>query len=269
MAHLRTVSLAFVAAVALVQPASAGAATAVSANWAGYAATGKSVHFRRVSASWTVPAGTCTAGQPSDSVVWVGLGGLSRRSQALEQTGTQFRCTSSGQPVYRAWFELVPAGSHTLHVSVQPGDTISASVTVRGKDVRVSLHNLTRGSGVTFTRRMPAPDTSSADWIVEAPSVCTFDGHCQVEALSNFGSVPLMSASATSVRGHTGTIADRHWSATRIILDTAGNSRFASQSASGAQPSSLSASGSAFSVSYGQAVTSRASTALLLGATRR
>jgi hypothetical protein len=181
----------------------------VSSNWAGYAVSGKSVRFRRVSASWTVPTGTCAAGERSDSVVWVGLGGLSTSSQALEQTGTQLTCTGSGQARYSAWYELVPAGSHTLRVTILPGNRIAASVTVRGKDVRISLRNLTRGSGVAFTRHMSAPDTAS-----DRPP-------------------------------------------------------FVGESSTGALPSSLTASGSAFSVSYGQAATSEAATSRPLGATRR
>ena len=124
--------------------------------WAGYAVSGKSVHYRRVSGSWTVPTGSCSAGERSDSVVWVGLGGLSTSSDSLEQTGTALTCTSSGQAVYSAWYELVPAGSHKLTVTVQPGDRISASVTIRGKHVRISLRDLTQGLGVAFTRSMSA-----------------------------------------------------------------------------------------------------------------
>jgi Peptidase A4 family len=172
--------------------------------------------------------------------------------------------------VYSAWYELVPAGSHKLHVTTQPGDRISASVTVRGKHVRISLRDLTQGSGVAFTRIMSAPDTSSADWIVEAPSLCTTDGRCVVEPLSNFGSVQFASASATTVRGHVGTILDSRWSATKIELDTSRNRPpFVNESAAGATPSALSASGSAFSVSYGESAVSTSATARRLDATRR
>jgi Peptidase A4 family len=258
------------AAFALPRPAAASAATDVSSNWAGYAVSGKSVRYRRVSGSWTVPAGSCGAGERSDSVVWVGLGGLSTSSDSLEQTGTELTCTGSGQAVYSAWYELVPAGSHRLHVIVQPGDRISASVTVTGKRVRISLRDLTRGTGTTFTRGMSAPDTTSAEWIVEAPSLCTTDGRCVVERLSNFGSVQFARVSATSMRGHTGTIADSHWSATKIELDTAGNHPpFVNESAASATPSALSASGSAFEVSYGESAVSTSATARRLDATRR
>jgi len=96
------------------------------------------------------------------------------------------------------------------------------------------------------------------------------DGRCAVEQLSNFGSVQFARASATSVRGHMGTIADSRWSATKIELDTAGNHPpFVNESAASATPSALSASGSAFSVSYGESAVSTSATALRLGATRR
>jgi peptidase A4-like protein len=261
------IALAFLGAL-LVLPAGAGAATDVSSNWAGYAVSKKSVRFQRVSGQWTVPTGTCAPGERSDSVEWVGLGGLSSKSRALEQTGTQVRCNGNGAPAYSAWFELVPAGSHRLRVTVRPGESIAASVTVNGHDVRISLRNLTTGSGEAFTRRMPTtPDSSSAEWILEAPLLCGTG--CFIEQLSDFGSVQFTHASAKSVRGHTGSISDPHWHATRIELDTRGNSRVMSQSNAGALPSSLTSAGSAFSVSYGQVVTSQATTARLLGATRR
>jgi hypothetical protein len=252
----------------LLLPASAGAATDVSSNWAGYAVSKKSVRFQRVSGRWTVPTGTCAPGESSDSVEWVGLGGLSSRSRALEQTGTRVRCNGTGRPAYSAWLEMVPAGSHRLHVTVQPGDSIAASVTVSGHDVHISLRNLTTGSSQAFTRRMATtPDTSSAEWIVEAPLLC--GNGCFVEQLSNFGSVHFTNASAKTVRGHAGSISDPHWRATRIELDTRGNSRVMSQSNAGALPSALDASGSAFDVSYGQVAATRATTARLLGATRQ
>lgn len=246
--------LATALGVIVPRPAAAAASTAVSSNWAGYAVSARSVRYRRASASWTVPAGGCTNGERSDSATWVGLGGLRSDSQGLEQTGTAFACTSSGQAVYSAWYELVPAASHTLKMTIDPGDRIAASVTVTGKRVRISLRDLTRNSATTFVRSMSSPDVSSADWIVEAPSICTSTNRCVTEQLSNFGNVQFARASATTVRGHRGTISDSHWSATKIELDSAGNSRFGEpvSPSGGALPSSLSSFGSAFSVSYQQ-----------------
>jgi hypothetical protein len=50
---------------------------------------------------WVQPKVTCTAGQPSYSAFWVGLGGFSTDAQALEQIGTESNCDSRGRPFTR------------------------------------------------------------------------------------------------------------------------------------------------------------------------
>jgi hypothetical protein len=93
----------------------------------------------------------------------------------------------------------VPAGSHKLHVTVEAGDRIAVSLTVNGKDVRIALRNLTRGDGLAFTRRMSSPDTTSADWIVEAPSLCTTSGRCAGIGFSvSYGQAGVTSSAATA-----------------------------------------------------------------------
>src|SRR6478735_1462067 len=44
---------------------------------------------------------------------------------------------------YSAWYELVPAASVRLRLTVHAGDTISASVSVTGARVRIVLANRT------------------------------------------------------------------------------------------------------------------------------
>ena len=87
MKLLATLSVA-AAAAALASTASA-ATTDVSANWAGYvtsgvdAVTGAAKSFTAVSGTWVQPAASCADG-PTASAFWVGLGGNSEGSQALE-----------------------------------------------------------------------------------------------------------------------------------------------------------------------------------------
>jgi hypothetical protein len=238
----------------LAAAGSAYAATAVSSNWAGYAVTPKSssTKFKTVSASWVVPAGTCTAGQDGYSATWVGLGGYSQSSSALEQTGTEFDCTG-GHAKYSAWYELVPAPGKDLKMTVKPGDTIDVAVTVNAKRVTVLLRNRTHKATFkkTFTMSSPLPDVSTAEWIQEAPSACNSAGQCAQLPIDNFGTVSFLRASATTARGHTGTISDSGWSPTTIQLSPAGGARrFVAASTGGATPSSLSGDGSSFSVSY-------------------
>jgi hypothetical protein len=250
-----------VAAGALVAAGSASAATAVSSNWAGYAVTPTktTTSLKTVSASWIVPPGTCTAGQNGYSATWVGLGGYSETSKALEQIGTEFDCTS-GRATYSSWYELVPAGSKDIKMTVKPGDTVDASVSVRAKHVTVLLRNRTHPATFkkTLTMSSPAPDMSTAEWIEEAPSACNSAGQCQQLPISNFGTVGFLRASATTANGHKGTVSDSAWSPTSIQLSPAGGGRrfVSASSTAGATPSPLSSDGSSFSVSYSESAPS-------------
>ena len=240
-------------ALAAATAATASAATvgqsAVSANWAGYVAGG--TDFTSVSGSWVQPTAKCGSGQ-TYSAFWVGLGGSGDQSSSLEQTGTQSDCNSDGSTNYYAWYELVPAAPVQMDLTIKPGDHISANVNVSGTSVTVSLKDETSGQSFNKTLQMDSPDTSSAEWIAEAPSACDGSGSCQPLPLSDFGSVQFTSATATA-NGHTGTISDSNWSAQPVSLGDSGASdvSFSSDSGSaGASPSSLSSDGSSFSVAY-------------------
>jgi hypothetical protein len=94
---------------------------------------------------------------------WVGLGGFSETSQALEQIGTEANCSASGKPRYAMWYELVPAASVPIKLKVFPGNAIAASVNVNGTKVTLQIRNLTRKTKFTKTVRMSAPDLTSAE----------------------------------------------------------------------------------------------------------
>lgn len=238
---------------------------AVTANWAGYAASG--THFSRVLASWVEPVGACSNSKPGYSAFWIGLGGYSSSSQALEQTGTEVDCTSAGKPVYYAWYELVPAAPVTLKIRIRSGDRIFARVSASGRRVSLALHDATSGGQFDkgFTMNSPRPDTTSAEWITEAPSVCNAFGNCDTLPLGDFAAVAFTDASATNVSGHTGAINDRHWSHQALELqDQTGSlrpGRFPSPGAAAeALPGALSSAGSAFGVSWQQITGSSAPT---------
>lgn len=247
---MATATTAAALAAVVVSPAASADAvgqSAVSANWAGYVAGG--TQFSSVSGSWVQPTARCGSGQ-TYSAFWVGLGGSGDQSNALEQTGTQADCNADGSTNYYAWYELVPAAPVQLGLTIQPGDHIKATVSVSGSNVTVSLSDETSGQSTTKTLQMDSPDTSSAEWIAEAPSSCDGSGSCQPLPLSDFGSVQFSSATATA-DGHTGTISDSNWSAQPVSLGGSGASDISySSDSAGASPSSLSTDGSSFSVSY-------------------
>jgi Peptidase A4 family len=212
--------------------------------------------FSTVSATWVQPNAACspTSTGPTSAAFWVGLGGNSNYSNALEQTGTEADCTSTGAR-YFAWYELVPAPSVKLGLDVSPGDTMSASVSVRGKRVAIVMRNRSQGTSSSKTLTMGAPGTSSAEWIVEAPSVCDASDQCRSQSLTNFGTVTFSSATAHSGDA-TGPISDSSWTATPIELrthggpgDFSGGGQFAPEQ-NEALPSTLTETGTTFTVTW-------------------
>jgi hypothetical protein len=261
-----------VLAVDLAPPAAARAVNAqqaTSENWAGYVVRSNvgDQQFSSVSGSWIVPAASSNAntGQGQGySAFWIGLGGSSNQSRALEQVGTSSD-TVGGRTEYYAWYELVPAPETRLNLAIHPGDRIFARVNVSGSTVNVSLADQTSGQSVTKTLKMSNPDTSSAEWIAEAPSAESRGGSLQTLPLADFGTVTFTGASATS-DGHTGPISDPNWSVQQVDLApadagggwtgggagiTGAGPGFVSAAASaGAQTSSLTGNGTSFSVSW-------------------
>ena len=239
--------------LALVLPLAASANVADSANWAGYAVHGKGQQFRRVVGSWQIPSGSCQPGQSTYSATWVGIGGYSASSHALEQIGTELDCNSAGQAVPTAWAELVPDPSVNLPMTVSPGDAMMASVTVRGHSVTLSLTDATSGQSFSHTYDDPTVDISSAEWIVEAPSQCTSATDCWTLPLANFGSTQIGMAQVWNTKGHHGGIFDKRWNTTELNLtpqDAAQSSAGAPQPVGGASPSRVSSKGSVFSVLF-------------------
>jgi hypothetical protein len=243
-------------------------ATATSSNWAGYAVTAAAiapiptapattppVDFSNVSGRWVQPAVTCTRGKATYSAFWVGIGGFSPTSQALEQIGTEANCTAAGKAKYSMWYELVPAASVPIKFKVFPGNAITASVKVDGTQVTLQIKNLTRKTNFTKTLVMAAPDTSSAEWIAEAPTGCNNSG-CEQLPLAKFRTLTFTKASATTSDGHTGTISDTAWSPTLIDLEdiASGPPLSAETAVSGALPSALSSNGASFAVAWQAAI---------------
>ncbi len=212
------ISIVLTTVVGLVLAPAAAADTAASSNWAGYAIHRSGVSFQKITASWRQPTVSCTRGSQTYSAYWVGIGGFSPSSAALEQIGTEADCDGYGRPVLSAWYELVPAPSTPISFTLSPGDVIDATVTVKGHVVTMSLYDATRHHGVTKTLTARTVDTSSAEWIVEAPSDCNGTSSCQTLPLANFGTASFADAKAQSTKGRQGSIASSNWGYTKINL---------------------------------------------------
>ncbi len=247
------VAVAATAALGLACAPAALADSSTSANWAGYAIHGRGDTFKEVIGTWTQPEGDCTPGEQTYSSDWVGIGGYSTSSDALEQIGTEFDCTASGHARSSAWYELVPAASVTTKLRIDPGDRVRATVSVSGHEVDLTIDDLTRGRSLRKRIRAPEIDTTSAEWIVEAPSVCRATNACETLPLADFASTTFTSARAVLSSGYAGAIADRHWTTTKITLAEGGR-RFVTSagvaSRVGATPTALTAAGNGFTVTY-------------------
>jgi hypothetical protein len=254
--RIRFAPLLMIAAVLVLGSASGALAdTNSSSNWAGYAIHRPGLKFSKVDAVWTQPAATCQPGRRSYSAYWVGLGGYSETSTALEQVGTEVDCSASGKVQSSAWYELVPAASKTIRLAVRPGDEVGATVIVIGRRVTLSITDATTKRTFRKTLHAARVDVSSADWIVEAPSDCISATACQTLPLANFGSAAFALASAQTSTGHVGSISDHDWRASKISLMPGGGRRFVVSPGPGvafgeAIPSALNATGTAFDVAY-------------------
>jgi hypothetical protein len=224
--------------------------TETSSNWAGYAVTHRKP-FTSVTGKWVQPTATCADLSATYSAFWVGLGGFSANSFAVEQTGTLANC-SDGSPSYTAWYELYPRPPVMLRTAVRPGDTLSATVSVSKKTVVIRLKNVTTGKLFTKRLHMNRPDVGSAEWVAEAPSGCDYTGNCSTLPLTNFGTVAFSHGTAT-IKGHKGRISDPVWSETTIELHGDLNDpNNPSQAGANAIPRALGPDGGSFAIDWQQ-----------------
>lgn len=248
-------ALAAAALAALLAPGAARADSSQSTNWAGYAVHRSGIHFRRVVGAWTQPTVQCTPGSPTYSSMWVGIGGYSMSSQALEQIGTEADCSASGRELSSAWYELIPADSRTIALHVAPGDGIVATVTVAGREVTLTLADATTGRSFERTLRASQIDTTSAEWILEAPSLCSGNS-CRTLPLADFGQTGFAFAGATSTTGASGAIQAPGWNTTSISMTASGQRRRGGdgrRTLVSVVPTTPSYGGSLFTVSFGGA----------------
>jgi hypothetical protein len=222
--------------------------------WAGYVLSGQTadpagapVAFNTVSASWTQPAVICTPGDAGAATdIWIGLGGYANRAQELEQIGSAVGCDKHGKPLSSAWFALLPYPMHTIVKRVRPGDRLHADVTVLPLAVRIELDNRTRAWAYVRTIAAAPNDTTSAEWIVEAPMGC-LHGHCARMALASFDSVRF-SALAVTADGQAITPLTPGFGLTALALVPPAAMALARRAT--ARPGPLEPTGNAFTVSW-------------------
>ncbi len=191
-----TIALTLIAAIIIVvtffrpswlSHAAPALQTLGSQNFAGYASRSQGSHatkFTSVAGSWQVPSVKCSNAKQALGI-WVGIGGLTNNND-LEQDGIVVQCDQALHPHYFAFFEILPAAAQTPNLPVNPGDRISASVTVVGKGVfKFQLHDSTQHWNFAMQGNKSGAHLASAECIVEA--VSNLSNH--VLPLANFGTV--------------------------------------------------------------------------------
>lgn len=139
----------------------------ISANWSGYAISGRTKSFRRISAKWSVPF-VRPSTTPSYSSAWIGIDGFGNTSLIQTGTGHDF---VNGKAHYYAWWEILPNVMTLIPKPVQPGDRIHAVISKsKGSTWLIYMRNTTQNWTFRTTKRYTGPQ-ASAEWIVEAPQV--------------------------------------------------------------------------------------------------
>jgi hypothetical protein len=171
-----------------------------SSNWFGYnqgtVALGGTL-FNSIGGDWTVPtASQHTPGQAAYSSDWIGIGGgcvdagCTVGDETLIQTGTE----QDSDGTYAAWWEIIPAPSINISMTVAPGDHMHASIAeiVPFSDVwTITLQDVTRNE--TFTQTVPYPSTHlTAEWIEETPLL--LGTNAGFAALPNLTTIPFFGA---------------------------------------------------------------------------
>jgi hypothetical protein len=86
----------------------------VTNGWAGYVVRTAAASFTKVAGSWVQPRVVCN--RPGSSAgFWLGLGGASGDSQALEQVGVSADCSQRAVVSYAAWYQLFPPPQLSCH----------------------------------------------------------------------------------------------------------------------------------------------------------
>jgi Peptidase A4 family len=215
------------------------AAANTSYNWAGYVATARAPaaigqtakQFTSVSGTWTIPTVAPATSTQADTT-WVGIGGVT--SQDLIQAGTQAIAQPNGSVTYAAWYETLPQTTMPLNVTVNPGDSVSASVTeVSSGEWLIAFRNNTTGAS-TSEQVAYNSSLSAAEWIEEMP----LNGNSFVP-LDDFGAIAFLNGTAVE-NGDTVTISGAGAEPLTMVTDVGQTL---------AAPSALGTDGESFSVS--------------------
>jgi Peptidase A4 family len=108
----------------------------------------------------------------------------------------------SGHAEYSAWWELIPAPSITIDMTIAPGDSMHLDIheTIANSEVwSITLTDVTRNE--TFTQTVPYSSTyGTAEWIEETPLL--LGANAGFAALPNLTKTAFDSGSANGANPH-------------------------------------------------------------------
>ena len=137
-----------------------------SANWSGYALS--KGPYTAITGAWKVPS-VSRKGSFTFSATWIGIDGFLPGDNNLIQTGTESDFYNNSTH-YDAWFEVLPGAEQPV-MSVRPGDAMMADIhRVSAGSWSMTITDTTSSTSSNRTVSYNGP-LSSAEWIVEAPTV--------------------------------------------------------------------------------------------------
>ena len=182
--------------------------------------------------TWTISQVAGNNSSIAADTTWVGIGGESTRD--LIQVGTQAITSSNGQVDYQSWYELLPDNSIQIPITVNAGDSVTASIIGESNNQwLITFRNNTNNQSYSTTVNYNS-SLSSAEWIEEMP--VTVNG--RLVPLDNFGTVQF--TNGFTVKNNTQVNISQSGAKILTMINTIGQAL--------ATPSSLNIDGGSFSV---------------------
>ncbi len=141
-----------------------------SDNWSGYALEGTNIVG--AAGTFTVPNLAPTAGE-SDMSEWVGIDGYSNSDAIQAGVHEEYDPVAHGVVIY-PWWEILPAAETPITtMAVGAGDRVTVKVgQLTGTTTwQISVLDVTNGQSFTIAPLTYTGPGTSAEWIVEAPSI--------------------------------------------------------------------------------------------------
>lgn len=161
--------------------------TKTSGNWSGYAITGNPGSFTHAEAWYSEPTISSSVCPTTAESAWAGIGGFS--TSPLAQAGTAWGQPGIGN--HQAWWEILPSYAVPVPLYATAGQPFDASVRKVTGGYRFWLENLSNGNTVAFNVASASYDGTSAEAVVERPSI-----NGVISNLANYGTMTFIEAEA-------------------------------------------------------------------------